>query len=215
MAEKNLATDWNKYYRAPFPASHVTRRLTARKVVRLLDGLFAGKPVEIAELGGGNSFIVDRILADISVQRYAVWDTNAKALDQLRARFSDDPVVESQLGDVLEPIDEPGFDLVFSIGLIEHFDQDGTRQALENHFRMCRAGGYVLVSFPTPTLLYRLIRGLAELTGSWKFPDERPLRFEEVLGVASEYGLLKHRSILWGIGLTQGYCVFQKEEEIQ
>jgi SAM-dependent methyltransferase len=212
-AEKDFSTDWDKYHRAPFPASHITRRLTARKVIGLLSGLFGGKPVEIAEFGGGNSFIADRILAHFLVQRYVVWDDNARALGQLRARFSDDPIVETQLGDILDLEDGPEFDFVFSIGLIEHFDPEGTRRALENHFRLCRAGGHVLVSFPTPTLLYRLIRGLAELTGSWKFPDERPLRFDEVLDVASKYGALKHRSILWGIGLTQGYGLFQKENK--
>ena len=181
----------------------------------LVKGLFGEKPFEIGEFGGGNSFISDQFLNQFSVRRYVVWDTNTKALDQFRARYSGRPMVEARLGDVQDTVDKSHFDFVFSIGLIEHFDEQGTRRALENHFRLCRNGGFVLVSFPTPTVLYRMIRMVAELSGTWQFPDERPLCFEEVLDVASKHGILKHRSILWGIGLTQGYCLFQKHDESQ
>ena len=137
-------------------------------------------------------------------------DASALGLDLFRARFSGNPNVEARLGDVRDINAEAEFDFVFSIGLIEHFGEEGTKRALESHFRLCKTGGHVLVSFPTPTVPYRLIRGLATLTGTWKFPDERPLHFEEVLNVALRHGALRHRSILWGIGLTQGYIVIQK-----
>jgi len=210
-ANNRQATDWNKYYRNPFPASHITRRLTTRKVLGLVDGLFGDKAFEIAEFGGGNSFIADHFFNRFAVRRYVVWDTNKIALDQFTSRHSGRPNVEARLGDVRETVEEPSFDFVFSVGLIEHFDKQGTRLALENHFHLCRSGGYVLVSFPTPTLLYQSIRGAAEYLGMWQFPDERPLQFDEVLGVASKFGVLKHNSILWGIGLTQGYGLFLKK----
>ena len=209
-ADDNSSTDWNKYYANPFPASRITRRMSIKKVVGCIRLLVGDKSIEIAELGGGNSFIVDRILTDFKVRRYVVWDTNMRGLDLYQSRHSDNKMIEARLGDVREIAAEPEFDFVFSIGLIEHFDQEGTRRALESHFRLCKPGGHVLVSFPTPTFLYRLIRGVATMTGTWKFPDERPLLFGEVLNVALKHGALKHRSILWGIGLTQGYVVIQK-----
>jgi len=209
-ARQNRSTDWNKYYANPFPASRITRRMTAKKVVGLFNDVPGDNRLDIAELGGGNSFMAGNIMAEIGVRHYVVWDTNTRGLDLFRAHHSDRQNVDAHLGDVRDIDVKAEFDIVFSIGLIEHFDEDGTRRALESHFRLCKAGGHVLVSFPTPTAPYHLIRGLATLTGTWKFPDERPLHFEEVLGVALPHGTLTHRSILWGIGLTQGYVVFQK-----
>ena len=209
-AAHESSTDWIKYYSSPYPASRFTRRMTVKKVVGLLNYLAGDVQVGIAEFGGGNSFIAEGIMTEIDVRRYVVWDTSARGLDLFRSRYSRNQNVEAHLGDVRDVDGEPEFDFVFSIGLIEHFDKEGTRRALESHFRICKIGGYVLVSFPTPTFLYQLIRGLATLTGKWKFPDERPLQFKEVLDIALRHGMLKHRSILWGIGLTQGYVVIQK-----
>jgi len=209
--DKRQATDWNNYYNNPFPVSHITRRLTSKKVLGLVEGLFDDQAVEIAEFGGGNSFIADQLLNNFQVRRYVVWDTNERAVDQFASRYSGNPNVEARVGDVRETVDWLGFDLIFSIGLIEHFDAHGTQQALENHFHQCRSGGYVLVSFPTPTILYKSIRGFAEVLGMWQFPDERPLHFDEVLGVTENLGETLHRSILWGIGLTQGFGLFLKK----
>ena len=102
------------------------------------------------------------------------------------------------------------FDLVFSIGLIEHFDKSGTAKAIASHFQLCKPKGMVLITFPTPTLLYKLIRRMAEFARIWRFYDERPLNFEEVITECSKFGIKKHNSILWAIGLTQGYVVFEK-----
>jgi len=169
-----------------------------------------GAEIDVAEIGGGNSFIVDGFLAKMNIRKYTVWDNNERSINQVRARLRGNSAVDTRCRDVLEISEDGACDLVFSIGLIEHFDPAGTRQAIENHFRLCRMGGYVLMSFPTPTFLYKIIRRSAESIGAWKFPDERPLRFGEVLGAAAKYGKLNHQSILWGIGLTQGYVLFEK-----
>jgi len=53
------------------------------------------------------------------------------------------------------------------------------------------------VTFPTLTLPYRVIRSVAEITGRWKFADERPLRFGEVEQFCHSQGEIVHRSINW------------------
>jgi hypothetical protein len=65
----------------------------------------------------------------------------------------------------------------------------------------------VLITFPTPTLLYRLTRGFLEAIGQWKFPDERPLGYEEVLAAVGERGEVVFRKTLWPLMLTQGLIV--------
>jgi SAM-dependent methyltransferase len=101
-------------------------------------------------------------------------------------------------------------DVVFSVGLVEHFDPIETRQAVLAHFDILRPGGIVIITFPTPTLLYRSVRGLIERVGMWKFPDERPLAPSEVLAAATERGAILEQQTLWPLILTQYLIVARK-----
>ena len=59
-------------------------------------------------------------------------------------------------------------DIVFSSGLIEHFVPEDTKNIVESHFAITKGGGLVLLSFPTPTLIYWAFRRFLEATD--KFP---------------------------------------------
>jgi cyclopropane fatty-acyl-phospholipid synthase-like methyltransferase len=102
-------------------------------------------------------------------------------------------------------------DIAFSVGLIEHFSPSDTKRAIQTHFDSVRSGGLVIVTFPTPTLLYRTTRRTIELLGQWKFHDERPLSFTEVLPTMERYGTILHTEINWPIFLTQGIVVARKK----
>jgi SAM-dependent methyltransferase len=207
---KNLHTDWDEYYARPFPLSSATRIISARKIINLLKYHSKKNMESIAEIGGGNSYFINSLLKQIDVQQYLVLDTCQTALDKFNKRFSMDPRISSKKVDALRISCSQSFDLVFSIGLVEHFNIKDTSRAIKSHFSLCKPGGLVLISFPTPTLLYNIIRAIAELIGIWKFHDERPLYFKEVADTAVKFGVIKHQSILWKIGLTQGYLLIQK-----
>ena len=180
-----IQTNWSEYYSTPFPASKLTRHISAQKVIKLIR-IWAGETLgTIAEIGGGNSYFVDYFLQNFKIHQYVVFDNCDQALLKFENRFRAKSSITSQLIDVREIEDCQNFDSVFSIGLIEHFDASQTCRAIESHFKLCRPGGIVLISFPTPTPLYRLIRGVAEILGIWKFPDERPLHFKEVIACGS------------------------------
>ena len=78
------------------------------------------------------------------------------------------------------------------------------------HVEMLRPGGIAVITFPTPTRLYRVTRSLAERTGNWIFHDERPLEFAEVRRSIGPYARILHEEIIWPIFLTQGLVVAQK-----
>ena len=88
--------------------------------------------------------------------------------------------------------------------------EPGTRAAIQSHFRVVKPGGCAIISFPTPTLLYRVARRITEAAGAWKFPDERPLDRDEVLAAANDWGRLEFEKILWPIVFTQRLMVFRK-----
>ncbi|MBK1699529.1 class I SAM-dependent methyltransferase [Thiococcus pfennigii] len=201
------ATDWDRYYAKPAATARFTRRLTERRLLALLRGTLGGQgALSVCELGGANSCFAATFLEALPIRSYRIVDTNARGLALLAARFGDDGRVAWEQGDVLAPDPAHGgrYDLVYSVGLIEHFDPVGTRRAIATHLDYCRPGGLVLMTFPTPTWLYRGLRALLETAGLWGFPDERALGFDEVLAGFAGRGELVHRSINWAILLTQG-----------
>jgi len=50
-----------------------------------------------------------------------------------------------------------------------------------------------------------------ELLGLWKFHDERPLNFPEVLSAVQERAEVLATKTLWPLGLTQGAVVARKK----
>jgi glycosyltransferase involved in cell wall biosynthesis/SAM-dependent methyltransferase len=198
------ATDWDHYYRAtPFTA-HLTRRYTGGVLVGALRR-FGGKIERLIELGGANSCFLDRIRREVAPAEYHVVDTNAFGLSLLRGKG-----VETHQQDCREIQLDLRADAVFSIGLIEHFDVPDTARSVAAHFDLLKPGGCAIISFPTPTWLYRAARGVTEAVGAWKFPDERPLGRDEVLRAAQERGELQFEKVLWPIVFTQRLMVFRK-----
>jgi glycosyltransferase involved in cell wall biosynthesis len=206
------ATDWDQYYQqVPFTA-RFTRRYTQRVLVSVIRR-YAGRDrcPSIVELGGANSCFLDGILAHCSPRSYRVIDSNDFGLSLLRSRLQGKSNVTLYKGNVLAlSEDHAPADCVFSIGLIEHFDREGTRQAIRSHFDLLREGGCAIISFPTPTGLYRFARSLAESFGMWKFFDERPLSREEVRTALNGMGDVLFEKTLWPLVLTQHLMVVRR-----
>ena len=102
-------------------------------------------------------------------------------------------------------------DIVLSAGLVEHFTGDNFTKVIEAHFALAKSDGIVIITFPTPTLLYKLTRKLSELTGQWIFHDETPLKMGEVRQAVKRFGIIESEEINWPIILTQGIIVTRKK----
>jgi SAM-dependent methyltransferase len=203
---KPARTDWDSYYARPYRTASLTRKHTASVLMELMrknDGALAS----ILEFGGANSCFIDQILEQVQPARYDVIDNNQLGLDLLKSRYPRDGRVSVRQGNALA-ISEPEclYDIVFSVGLIEHFDSADTSTVIAAHFKYLRPGGTAIITFPTPTWLYRGVRGLAEVTNNWIFHDERPLRLQEFEQAVAGLGEIKSARILWPLILTQ-YCV--------
>jgi putative flippase GtrA len=209
-------TDWTRYYNSEPFAARLTRKYTAGVLVeafnKVRDATAGGV---VVELGGANSCFLDRIISELQPAAYHVVDNNDHGLNLLSARSDKPPQVRLHYGDVLNMNLDLSADAVFSVGLIEHFDARGTRTALLNHLELLRPGGCALISFPTPTLLYRAARALTEFVGLWNFPDERPIRREEVLESVAPFADLVFEKTLWPIVYTQHLMLVRKREARQ
>jgi glycosyltransferase involved in cell wall biosynthesis/SAM-dependent methyltransferase len=201
-----VATDWDAYYSSTPVTAKLTRQYTMSV---LLEAMRRIAPRDIVEIGGANSCFLDGILRHIRPAAYHVIDNNAYGLGLLEKRSAEG--LQLHLQDVLALDAKLQADLVFSVGLIEHFDAAGTASAIDAHFRLLKPGGYALISFPTPTWLYRAARALCEFAGLWKFPDERPLLPEEVRATAGRWGNVEFEKTLWPLVFTQRLMVVRKQ----
>ncbi len=208
------ATDWDQYYTRVPVTARLTRQYTTAVLVELIrrygQPASTGTGLCITEIGGANSCFLDQILSKVQCSSYNVVDTNAYGLALLKERSDGRGVVHLHQQSVLDLKLPPSADLVFSVGLVEHFTQNDTRRAVLAHFDALRPGGTAIITFPTPTLLYRVARHIIEIMGMWKFPDERPLGREEVVSAIRECGNVAHEGTLWPLILTQGIVVATK-----
>jgi len=204
------ATDWDKYYARPFAAATLTRRITTARLLGHMQRWLETKNPSIVELGGANSCFVSALYQQLQPRNYLAVDNNRYGLSLLAERCAVLPGLTFAEDDVLNPRQTAEADLVFSVGLVEHFDEAGTAKAIASHYRYVKPGGLVIISFPTPTWLYRTVRILAECTGKWRFPDERPLAPAEVAATMQAHGELLAQDLIWPILLTQGVWVGRK-----
>jgi SAM-dependent methyltransferase len=201
-----MQTDWDSYYARPYKTASLTRKHTASTLVKLMRDN-GGTHASILEIGGANSCFIDQILEQVEPASYGVLDNNRLGIDLLKSRYPHDDRVSIGLGNALSmPAPERLYDIVFSVGLIEHFDPPETAKVIASHFNYLRPGGTAIITFPTPTWLYRAVRKLAERTNNWIFHDERPLGLAEFERAVTGLGEIKSARILWPLILTQ-YCV--------
>jgi 2-polyprenyl-3-methyl-5-hydroxy-6-metoxy-1,4-benzoquinol methylase len=203
----NLKTDWDAYYQKPAATAHITRRITRNRLTSLMREVFKGKsPISVCELGGGNSCFAEGVLESFPIDRYHIIDNNSRSLNLLESKFGRAGKVSWECSDVLRlATRERPFDLVYSVGLIEHFDPLDAEKAILAHVQLAKPGGAIILTFPTPTILYRITRRLIEVLGKWDFPDERPLGFVEVeRALKFAQARILTRRVNWAVILTQG-----------
>jgi cyclopropane fatty-acyl-phospholipid synthase-like methyltransferase len=203
-------TDWDGYYARRLATSTLTRRISERLIVAMMQRHVPdGSATSVLELGGGDSCFYLAVRALFPSCRYAVIDKSREGIAKFLARHGRDNVAAIQ-ADILRADGDASYDVVYSVGLIEHFDREGTRAVTKAHFDHARPGGIVLITFPTDRFLYGPIRWAAERLKVWAFPDERPLPYSEVEAIVRDYGEILERKTNWYIGLTQEIVIARK-----
>ncbi len=209
---KAQATDWTAYYSNTPVTARFTRKYTSAVLIAMLLRYVKrdAKAPAIVEIGGANSCFLEAVLKNVRPRAYHVVDTNEYGLKLLHDRIADHAHVHLHRQDVRAMSLELEADAVFSVGLIEHFDTAGTRDAVLAHLALVRKGGFAILSYPTPTWLYRIARAITESLGLWAFPDERPLCLDELASSVAGHGSILFKKTLWPLVFTQQMIVIQK-----
>lgn len=94
------------------------------------------------------------------------------------------------------------FDIVFSGGVIEHFNDEELLKFLKE---MAYAGKYVVVTVPySKSEIYRLSKELRIQTNTWSYGFERD--FETLKGIFKRAGLIMLHEEVIGVGAEAGYA---------
>ena len=202
-------TDWEQYYSSPLPTACYSRAVIRGHLLRMIGRTGLKTGFSTAELGGGGSCFYEKITKKYPVEKYTVFDSCQAGLQAFLRKHPNGNTVRT---DLLTYEPEEQYDLVFSVGLIEHFPQESTAAMIKKHFEMTKPGGYVIIFFPTPTLLYSITRGLAELFGIWQFPDERPVTPEEFRETADHCGTFLKGCTIRSNFLSQYAALYRKNQ---
>lgn len=215
MGEVGKTTDWKAYYKNRTVIQNVQPGCVPKIFFLFFVQTVWAESAEvkkIIELGGGNSALYTYIRKFFPHARIILIDKEEFNEVSFREQSSNDTQLECNVEDILtqQPKGSASADLVFSIGLIEHFSRKDTAVMIKRHFEHCRPGGMVLISFPTPTFRYRVVRSLMENFNLWLFHDERPLQILEVASEMNRYGTKIDERLDSRMGLTQKIFLYKK-----
>lgn len=214
---KNKNTDWTEYYQKKKSVfSTFTQKFTLDKIIDCIDQSLCNE-FGIMELGGGNSCFAERICSERKVSVYNIIDNNELSVDLFKKQKLN---TDSHTGFLINLTDKcenavPGYDFVYSIGLIEHFSAEDRDTVIQNHFRYCKPGGHIMISFPTPTKKYRFWRKIMECLNVWMFWDEIPLRFEDISRSLEQDGEIIKVELNNKLFLTQTIVLVRKKYEVE
>jgi ubiquinone/menaquinone biosynthesis C-methylase UbiE len=113
----------------------------------------------ILEIGVGPGFVPLQLQRELGCVAFGL-DFLWGALESARRHAAaTQAAVHLVRGSAFElPFREESFDAVMSFGLIEHYDRAGALRILEEHRRVCRPGGVVLVSTPSSLDFFHSLR---------------------------------------------------------
>ena len=202
-------TNWDVYYDHPNLVATLTRATTTQYLLHAIER-FLPLPFNprIIEIGGADSCFFSSIANKLNPVSYVIIDNNLNGIQRFQKKLSFKNMVEFHHADILTPLPECNHaDIVFSVGVIEHFPTYDSQLVIASHFKLAKANSLVIITFPTPTISYFISRKILEILGLWIFHDERPIPISEVEEEVRKYGDVLYKTINRKIPLTQGIVV--------
>lgn len=169
---EKTATNWDEYHRRV----RVSQRFlwtVWRAYASLLRGISFSSPIKIIELGCGTGYHTQQMTKLYPVTKVTLVDFNAAVIEDTRKRLSSLKCEkEFLLRDLFSLEVDEKYDIVHSQGLLEHYTPEERRKLICLHRDLLSPKGIALILVPTPSLAYRLWRGLLEKLHLWIYPDE-------------------------------------------
>lgn len=206
------AKDWEKSWRfsnmvtSAFVPIEILARLAVRNgMQRLLNNLHVQKP-SILELGAGTGLDSEWLVRKFGGKALLVDNCDyiiRKSKKYFRGKKLGIAFLKSNVEDIKF---KKGYDLVYSVGLLEHFYDKDLHQIFRRHMDASKKTGYVMVFVPNDKWVYNFYRRILTILGSWVW-DEKPFNLQRLkkLGKVSNSNLLKTTEIFFGMWIGALY----------
>jgi SAM-dependent methyltransferase len=207
---------WDRFARRNRPSNLIARLflhdVVYRACARLLRVAVFEGPISVLELGCGTGYVARRIAGRYGAERLVAVDSNPSMMDIARQTLQGvGCAVEFVEADCFQIGLLGQFDLVYSNGLVEHFDDARRARLLQIHADHVRGGGYCIVHAPAPSLSYRFFRGASERLGLWEHHDETPLPLQQLVQEVRQTGLdVLQVGYFWRAYLTEAGVIARK-----
>jgi SAM-dependent methyltransferase len=169
---------------------------------------YIGNGSRVLEIGAGGSHTLAALSARVYCAAFGLEPNQNGIAAALKFADIEKGAVNLVRGDGFAvPFADGEFDIVYSLGLIEHFSTPECRRLVLEHKRVCKLNGYVVISVPNLINLPHTIRKLIQRNGYPYYPERsftsgQLCRLLEDLGlrIAAVDGLLP----LWGLRMIPG-----------
>lgn len=182
-------TDWDKYHQRVRVSQRFLWTIW-RAYANLLYGISFDGPIKIIELGCGTGYNTLQMTRLYPVTKVTLVDFNAGVIEDTKRRLSCLKCEKEFLLRDLFSLDlDEKYDIVHSQGLLEHYTPGQQQKLIRLHRDLLTPNGIAVILVPTPSLPYRLWRGLLERLHLWIYPDETAISKEEFTAELKHGGL--------------------------
>ncbi len=169
---------------------------------------YVPKGCRVLEVGAGGSHTLAALAGRSHCHAFGI-EPDCSGIDKTNQLASDESGSVTMIrGDgFCLPFDDGVFDVVYSLGLIEHFSPDESIALTVEHARVCREGGLIIVAAPNFLNLPHTLRKWV-LGSQYEYFPERSYtpgklkRLTESAGTKAE--VIDGVSPLWGLAMIPG-----------
>lgn len=110
---------------------------------------YVPKQSTVLEIGAGGSHTIGAIVRRLECRGFGIEPDEAGIEKTIQLAALETAHVEMVRGDGFYlPFENNAFDVVYSLGLIEHFDTGKSSELVAEHVRVCKKNGVVIVAVP-------------------------------------------------------------------
>ena len=201
MNEQDWKKQWKflKWIMIVFkPLEFLVRSSTRRGIMRLLNKEHLENP-KILELGAGtgkeSAWLVKKFGGSTTLV-----DNCDTILQYSKKYFSKKQINVSFVNkDIMKLNVREKYDLVLSVGLIEHFYGSDLTLIFDKHIESIKKGGYAITFTPRACPLYYSYRGILTILGLWMW-DEKPFTKEDFINLSrpNKSKLISTTNVIFG-----------------
>lgn len=169
--------EWNNFAKHPYLKPNLA-------VINQITKLLNPKNKKILEVGAGSGSDAIILAQKRGIVSTVDFSTESVKICRLLAKKEATKINIITADCQKMPLPDNQFDLVYSVGLVEHFHEP--LEVLREQLRLVKPGGYLMVDVPQKFNLYTLVKKYRMKTGSFPFGWETEYSYFDLVNFAKK-----------------------------